>query len=53
MRGGEHEVARAYVLYRESARRSAQKQERTRRKAAEPALIVIDNGERVRSTSRT
>jgi ribonucleoside-diphosphate reductase alpha chain len=45
MRGGEHEVARAYVLYRE--RRS---QERAHEKAAKrgkadaAAIIVIDNG---------
>ena len=46
MRGSHHEVARAYVLYRE--RRA---QERARQAAsaaaAEPELTVIDNGERV------
>jgi len=46
MRGGHHEVARAYVLYRE--RRS---QERAKQGhptvAAEPALTVIDRGQRV------
>ncbi|HEV7913223.1 MAG TPA: ATP cone domain-containing protein, partial [Albitalea sp.] len=46
MRGGHHEVARAYVLYRE--RRS---QERARQgqapAAAEPALSVTDRGQRV------
>ena len=46
MRGGHHEVARAYVLYRE--RRS---QERARQGqpavAAEPVLTVLDRGERV------
>ncbi len=46
MRGGHHEVARAYVLYRE--RRS---QERSRQvkpaAAAEPALHVVDRGQRV------
>ncbi len=45
MRSGHHEVARAYVLYRE--RRS---QERAARgeasRAAEPTLTVIDRGER-------
>ncbi len=45
MRGGHHEVARAYVLYRE--RRA---QERTRKDkrvaAAEPQLSVLDRGER-------
>ena len=46
MRGGHHEVARAYVLYRE--RRS---QERARQGqptvVAEPVLTVLDRGERV------
>ena len=46
MRGGHHEVARAYVLYRE--RRS---QERARQgqaaQPAEPVLNVIDRGQRV------
>jgi ribonucleoside-diphosphate reductase alpha chain len=46
MRGGHHEVARAYVLYRE--RRS---QERARQavpaKPAAPELYVIDRGQRV------
>ena len=46
MRGGHHEVARAYVLYRE--RRA---QERAQQKAAAPApvpvLHVLDRGERV------
>ena len=46
MRGSHHEVARAYVLYRE--RRS---QERARQglptQAAEPALTVMDRGQRV------
>jgi ribonucleoside-diphosphate reductase alpha chain len=46
MRGGHHEVARAYVLYRE--RRS---QERSKQGvaavAAEPALMVTDRGQRV------
>ncbi|RZL00129.1 MAG: ribonucleoside-diphosphate reductase subunit alpha, partial [Rubrivivax sp.] len=47
MRGGHHEIARAYVLYRE--RRS---QERAQQKAAAPAvdqplLTVIDRGQRV------
>ncbi|MFO1219105.1 MAG: ribonucleoside-diphosphate reductase subunit alpha [Burkholderiaceae bacterium] len=47
MRGGHHEVARAYVLYRE--RRA---QERARQAAAvpqrrEPQLHVTDNGQRV------
>lgn len=46
MRGGHHEVARAYVLYRE--RRS---QERAKQGvpavAAEPSLMVTDRGQRV------
>ncbi len=46
MRGGHHEVARAYVLYREM-----RAQERARQTASvvrsEPALTVIDGGERV------
>ena len=46
MRGGHHEIARAYVLYRE--RRT---QERARQgtpvPAATPALYVLDGGERV------
>ncbi|MBS0441128.1 MAG: ribonucleoside-diphosphate reductase subunit alpha [Proteobacteria bacterium] len=46
MRGGHHEVARAYVLYRE---RRAQERARQVPKAvpAEPALHVTDNGQRV------
>ncbi|KQW51776.1 MULTISPECIES: ribonucleoside-diphosphate reductase subunit alpha [unclassified Roseateles] len=45
MRSGHHEVARAYVLYRErrTQERAAQG-EATR--AAEPALMVVDRGER-------
>src|SRR5690606_3062004 len=46
MRGGHHEIARAYVLYRE--RRS---QERARQaepqQVAEPVLHVTDHGERI------
>ncbi|MGH6647127.1 ribonucleoside-diphosphate reductase subunit alpha [Aquabacterium sp.] len=47
MRGGHHEIARAYVLYRE--RRS---QERAQQKASAPAadqplLTVIDRGQRI------
>ncbi|WP_240668501.1 ribonucleoside-diphosphate reductase subunit alpha [Piscinibacter defluvii] len=46
MRGGHHEVARAYVLYRE---RRAQERARAGQKAApaEPALHVTDRGQRV------
>jgi ribonucleoside-diphosphate reductase alpha chain len=44
MRGGEHEVARAYVLYREkrSQERAAAKKSEPRR--AEHAITVVDNG---------
>jgi len=46
MRGGHHEVARAYVLYRE--RRSQERSKRTQpAAAAEPALTVIDRGQRL------
>ena len=45
MRSGHHEVARAYVLYRERrAQERAAQGEATR--AAEPALMVVDGGER-------
>ncbi|MEQ1805912.1 MAG: ribonucleoside-diphosphate reductase subunit alpha [Burkholderiaceae bacterium] len=45
MRGGHHEVARAYVLYRE---RRAQERTRKDKRAtvAEPQLSVLDRGER-------
>jgi ribonucleoside-diphosphate reductase alpha chain len=48
MRGGHHEVARAYVLYRE---RRAQERQRSGEAAAEVAahneLMVVDKGQRV------
>ena len=47
MRGGHHEVARAYVLYRE---RRAQERAQAGRRAgrrAEPVLMVTDRGQRV------
>jgi len=45
MRSGHHEVARAYVLYRERrAQERAAQGEATR--AAEPQLMVVDGGER-------
>ncbi|MEY4726927.1 MAG: hypothetical protein RLZ36_1554 [Pseudomonadota bacterium] len=46
MRGGHHEIARAYVLYRErrNQERAHIKEEQT---PAAPALHVIDNGHRV------
>ncbi|QTN22305.1 ribonucleoside-diphosphate reductase subunit alpha [Rhizobacter sp. AJA081-3] len=46
MRGGHHEVARAYVLYRE--RRSQERARQVQRSApAEPQIHVTDNGVRV------
>ena len=46
MRGGEHEVARAYVLYREKrSQERAQKQQQTA-KAEDTTLHVLDNGVR-------
>ena len=46
MRGGHHEVARAYVLYRE--RRAQERSKQTRpAAAAEPALMATDRGVRV------
>jgi len=50
MRGGHHEVARAYVLYRE--RRSQERAKQARKdgrdsRAAAPALTVLDGGQRV------
>ena len=46
MRGGHHEVARAYVLYRERRSQERAKQGVPER-AAEPALMVTDRGVRV------
>jgi ribonucleoside-diphosphate reductase alpha chain len=46
MRSGEHDVARAYVLYREK-RAQARAQEAAQRKpAAPPVLHVVENGDR-------
>src|SRR5688572_14285581 len=49
MRSGEHDVARAYVLYREERSR-ARAQEKAEKKgseaAAAPVLHVVDNGQR-------
>ncbi len=46
MRGGHHDVARAYVLYRE--RRAQERASQGRAPvAAEPALMVTDRGQRV------
>jgi len=45
MRGGHHEVARAYVLYRE--RRTRERATQAVAQPAEPQLHVIDRGQRV------
>jgi ribonucleoside-diphosphate reductase alpha chain len=50
MRGGHHEVARAYVLYRERRTQERAKQGRSAA-VSEPALTVLDRGQRIRSTS--
>ncbi|MBS0426164.1 MAG: ribonucleoside-diphosphate reductase subunit alpha [Proteobacteria bacterium] len=47
MRGGHHEVARAYVLYRERRTQERQKQGEQSAKPAQPTLHVLDRGERV------
>ncbi len=46
MRGGHHEVARAYVLYRERRSQERAKQGEVQQ-PAEPQLFVIDGGQRV------
>ncbi len=46
MRGGHHEVARAYVLYRERRAQERAKQQQPTA-LAEPAFHVLDRGERV------
>jgi ribonucleoside-diphosphate reductase alpha chain len=45
MRGGHHEVARAYVLYRE--RRAQERAQHGQRPSRPPSLHVLDGGERV------
>ncbi|TXI23941.1 MAG: ribonucleoside-diphosphate reductase subunit alpha, partial [Roseateles sp.] len=45
MRGGHHEVARAYVLYRERRAQERASHVETA-KAAEPQLMVVDGGQR-------
>jgi ribonucleoside-diphosphate reductase alpha chain len=48
MRSGEHDVARAYVLYREDrARERAKLKERAAAEAPAEVMYVIDNGQRV------
>ena len=46
MRGGHHEIARAYVLYRERRTQERAKQVATEAPAAQ-VIHVIDNGQRV------
>jgi len=47
MRGGHHEVARAYVLYRERRTQERAKQVTAAPKAAAPELFVMERGQRV------
>ena len=47
MRGGHHEVARAYVLYRERRTQERAKQGHAAPTVAEPVLTVLDRGQRV------
>ncbi|WP_345540275.1 ribonucleoside-diphosphate reductase subunit alpha [Variovorax defluvii] len=47
MRGGHHEVARAYVLYRERRAQERSRQGEQAAPAAAPTLHVTDRGERV------
>jgi ribonucleoside-diphosphate reductase alpha chain len=47
MRGGHHEVARAYVLYREHRARERAKQQPAAARPEAAALTVLDNGVRV------
>ena len=47
MRGGHHEVARAYVLYRERRAQERARQAPAAPVAAAPALYVMDGGQRV------
>ncbi len=47
MRGGHHEIARAYVLYRERRSQERAKAAPVAAEAATSGLFVIDNGQRV------
>ena len=47
MRGGHHEVARAYVLYRERRSQERARQKPQAKVSAEPLLTVTDRGQRV------
>jgi len=46
MRSGEHDVARAYVLYREERARARAAEKTAREHQAEPVLHVVDGGAR-------
>ena len=46
MRGGEHEVARAYVLYREKRAQERQQKQQQTQKAEDTTLYVVDGGVR-------
>jgi len=47
MRGGHHEIARSYVLYREKRTQERAAKKETTSVAQEPTMFVMDNGERV------
>ncbi|MDI1261077.1 ribonucleoside-diphosphate reductase subunit alpha [Aquabacterium sp.] len=47
MRGGHHEIARAYVLYRERRSQERAQQKATAPAVAQPLLTVIDRGQRI------
>jgi len=47
MRGGHHEIARSYVLYREKRTQERAAKKEAVPAAAEPTMFVTDNGERV------
>ncbi len=47
MRSGEHDVARAYVLYREKRHQERLQQRKTASAPAEPELHVLDGGQRI------
>ena len=47
MRGGHHEVARAYVLYRERRAQERARSAEANREPAAPVLHVVDQGQRV------
>ena len=47
MRGGHHEIARAYVLYREKHNQERARQQQAQTAAATPQLHVMDGGKKV------